>query len=109
MTQEQILHEQTELIASFMKLPVTEDRLKFTGGYETVPRFYGFHISWEWLANIVEKIESLSYKFQICRRRVEIRVDNKEQQLVLHVKEDSKRESVYRGIVEFIEWYNLNH
>lgn len=67
-----------------------------------------YHCSWDEIMFVVEVIEAMGYKFQICRKRVDIREDNKDQSLILSVKEASKQQSVYKAVIEFIEWHNLN-
>lgn len=69
----------------------------------------GYHKSWGDLMPVVEKIEGLGYKFQICRRRVQICEDSGTQPHVLTVKEESKLNSVYAAVHQFIIWYNSTH
>lgn len=68
-----------------------------------------YHTSWDWLMPVVEKIEGLGYKFQVCRRRVEIIKDNfSEGDGIMIIKEETKIKSVFKGCIEFIQWYNQN-
>jgi hypothetical protein len=67
-----------------------------------------FNTSWDWLIPVVEKIEGMGNKFQICRRRINIQPDNNNNltELWLETKEATKIQSVYTAVVQFIKWYN---
>ena len=65
-----------------------------------------FDIDWNWLMEVVEKIDSLCINtgFEIYSRYVHIRVNNN-----LTISSNvcnSKREAVYKACVEFVKWYN---
>jgi len=71
-----------------------------------------FHSDWNWLMEVVEKIESLGYKVNIfgntdlnktCDHYTSIYIPN---QKVFGVRKLSKIESTYNACVEFIKWYN---
>jgi hypothetical protein len=65
-----------------------------------------FHKDWNWLMEVVEKIESLCNNrgFEISSRFVHIRVNNN---LTISSGVCSNRiEAVYNACVEFIKWYN---
>ena len=61
-----------------------------------------FDLDWYLLIYAVEHIESLGYKVKICRKRVQICPDTKEEVPYVDVKTDSKRKSVYEAIHQFI-------
>jgi hypothetical protein len=66
-----------------------------------------YHKDWRLLMPVVEKIESLGYKFQICRRRVEIDKDGYYgPQPQFLSKEENKITSVWAAVVKFIQFYN---
>lgn len=65
-----------------------------------------YHSSWDALMPIVEKIEGMGYKFQICRRRVTIREDVAAHRVVLSVKGESKRMAVFNAAHQFIQLNN---
>jgi hypothetical protein len=65
-----------------------------------------FHIDWNWLMQVVDKIDSLCRNtgFEIYSRYAHIRVNNN-----LTISSGvctNKIESVYNACVEFIKWYN---
>ena len=106
--------EANKLIAGFMGLStekvwadcvaISEDGREL-GGY--VEPYFDYDYSWDSIMPVVEKIESLGNKFQICRRRIEIIKDKfKEGDGIFMVKEETKMQSVYKGVIQFIEWYN---
>lgn len=67
----------------------------------------GYKYDWKWLMPVVEKIESMGFKFQICRKRVEIADDTDKQRMWLVIKsEKHKMDAIYRAVIKFIEWYN---
>jgi hypothetical protein len=56
---------------------------------------------------VVEKIESLGCKFQICRRQVNILKDEVYPlPIIERIKEETKLQSVWQAVIQFIEWYN---
>jgi hypothetical protein len=69
---------------------------------------YQFHISWDWLMPVVDKIESFegthgnNYKFTIQNETSYIDCTN----IISSPSVKSKIESTYQVVVEFIEWYN---
>ena len=65
-----------------------------------------FHTDWNWLMQVVEKIESLGYRVTIVRHicRIDLTEESK-----LIISEDIKKiEAVYTACLEFIKWYNEN-
>ena len=63
-----------------------------------------FHSDWNWLMQVVEKIESLGYRVTIVRHicRIDLTEESK-----LIISEDIKKiEAVYTACLEFIKWYN---
>lgn len=70
-----------------------------------------FHSDWNWLMEVVEKIESLEYysiSIQIWNKRCSVDVsENFEKDLFHYAKsEKTKIEAVYNACIEFIKWYN---
>ena len=68
-----------------------------------------FHKDWNWLMEVVEKIESLSkegetYMFSITK--FSARVTYKGSRIVDLPIDNTKIEAVYNACVEFIKWYN---
>lgn len=60
---------------------------------------------WNDLMAVVDKIESLGFKFKMCRSRVEVYYDNDDPVAILSKKYGTKKLSVYVAIQEFIRWY----
>lgn len=60
-----------------------------------------YHGDWNWLMPVVEKIEKKNYGFKICRKVVEIYIDDSKE-TIIHVKEESKSQSLFKAIVEFL-------
>lgn len=70
-----------------------------------------FHKDWNWLMEVVEKIESLSkenetYSFSITK--ISVRVLYKGSRIVDLPINTTKIQAVYLACVEFIKWYNKN-
>jgi hypothetical protein len=65
-----------------------------------------FHSDWNWLMEVVEKIESLNYEVVIQNHICHIEMllmDN------IVVSEDiPKIEAVYKACISFVKWYNEN-
>lgn len=69
--------------------------------------FMKYNSSWDWLMKVVEKIESLGYSVFIQNEGCWMRAARAGMKLPYfsNIKE-SKIESTFLTIVEFIEWYN---
>ena len=63
-----------------------------------------FHSDWNWLMEVVEKIESLGYRIEIVKHICRIYLSNKE--TIIISENTPKIEAVYIACVEFIKWYN---
>ena len=93
-----------KILLDFIQARVTINTIFITGMYVTsTDDELKFDTDWNWLMEVVEKIESLDHK------------NNEEHfQLVTFIhhwfrrkhKELTKIEAVYNACVEFIEWYN---
>jgi hypothetical protein len=100
------IEEMNKVIQVFMGLPSEKDRPLFSGGSTKEPWTLKYHDDWNVLMNVVEKIESLGYKFQICRKRVTVLEDSGSQPHVLSCKMDNKLRAVHSAVYDFIIWYN---
>lgn len=83
------------------------------GDYKSDKPLYVYHQSWDWLMPVVEKIESLPevdyikmysehkriYDFIIC-----LKEDGTDP--TFEISTDSKMESVYTCVIEFVKWHN---
>ena len=71
-----------------------------------------FHSDWNWLMEVVEKIERFEgenryamYNVDIQQCFVEI-IENHTYETIINIDANSKIEAVYNACVEFIKWYN---
>lgn len=68
-----------------------------------------FHSDWNWLMQVVEKIESLDGHLHICDNDVFVHFPKR---VINCIRIDGERlkltkiEAVYNACVEFIKWYN---
>ena len=66
-----------------------------------------FHTDWNWLMEVVEKIESIGFTFETKKNWA--RITRKGENIILRWEEDkTKIEAVYNACIEFIKWYNEN-
>ena len=63
-----------------------------------------YHEDWNWLMEVVEKIESLGYRIEIVKHICRIYLSNKE--TIIISENTPKIEAVNIACVEFIKWYN---
>lgn len=64
-----------------------------------------YHISYDALMPVVERIEEGNYGFKLCRKRVEVYYDDTKK-VILDIKKSNRLESLYHAVYEFITWYN---
>ena len=62
-----------------------------------------FHDDWQWLMPVIERIESMGYKFKICRKRCQICLDDEHERFIVDVKMDSKLTSAHEAVYQFIQ------
>lgn len=118
-----------KLIAEFMGLTIITDNISyFDTNYKALKNY---HIDWNWLMEVVEKIESLDinkfakqlgreeikpieghFYLNICKDNAEFLAsvfywqhDNNIKGINNHHAE-TKIEAVYNACIEFIKWYN---
>ena len=69
-----------------------------------------FHRSWDWLMEVVRKIELIGYTVSVSKNRC--RISNFKNianvGLTINTSEDNKIKAVWYACVEFIKWYNQN-
>lgn len=91
-----------------------KNKLKLSIGESIILDQLLFHSSYEWIMDVVEKIESLGYVSTIEQlQHGEHRVFfNKKETLegVANGARDteSKKIAIYKAVVDFIDWYNKN-
>lgn len=75
----------------------------FSVGYLLAPSNLMFHSDWNWLMEVVEKIEKLGVVVEIRENvcYIETSPNNYYSEL-----EDTKLQATYKAVVEFIKWYN---
>lgn len=64
-----------------------------------------FDTDWNWLIEVVEKINGLNNVVQIHENHVRV-VNNERSEVLVDVVSGSMIEAVYNACVEFIKWYN---
>jgi hypothetical protein len=71
-----------------------------------------YHSSWDWLMEVVEKIESLGFYFNIKKNHVVVARDNKDTRdnEMIHSEwgDQSKIERVFQCAVAFVKYCNQN-
>lgn len=76
--------------------------------YPTLTRYHAtttllYHLSWDWLMPVVERIESLGYSTRILDTGMGVEGD-----LIIERFGKTKLEGTYLTIIEVIKWYNSN-
>ena len=82
--------------------------MKTNGEWSDVfyPETLKFHKDWNWLVEVVEKIESIKGT-QIFINGISCEIMFKGKVISKHF--NTKIEAVYNACLEFIKWYNLNN
>lgn len=123
MTKQEIT-EGNKLIAEFMgftkptngrleiiKVPI-ELELKYRAIHIAI-KDLKYHSSWDWLMPVVEKIESELYndlKFCVNMAFKECVIAEVDDDFyVFYQESESKIKAVWKAVVQFIDWYNINH
>lgn len=65
-----------------------------------------YDTNWNWLMEVVSKIESLGNDVAITSNYVQIAYNNGEDFISVELKGRIMLEAVYNACVEFIKWYN---
>lgn len=112
--------ENNKLIAEFMDWeihPTMFQKMQKKGikqGFRKLSDFVfikdlAYHSDWNWLMEVVEKIESLDFIFSIHHETANIFNGGcNELKYNETVQARTKKEAVYNACIEFIKWYNLN-
>ena len=113
------MEENNKIIAKFLGWEILNDMTysKITKGKWIELDKLKFHSDWNWLMEVVEKIENLTdknnfvlYDINIYSDAVII-ADQEDHEKVSITKSDgftSKIEMVYKACIEFVKWYNQN-
>ena len=113
--------ENNKIIAEFMgAIEVRKDNFKFPNrtGLPLQIGTINYHSDWNWLMEVVEKIETLkvqdlSFNFNIQKDRVSlsyihINDPKKSTEMFFEWGQKTKIENLYKIVLEFIKWYNEN-
>lgn len=107
---EQEIKDGNILIANFMGFPATREELTLSGKrkFKIVDRKLEYHTSWNWLMDVVEKIEGYDdHRVTIFRRCCDIEeVYSTEDSIVEITAQETKIEATWMAIVKFIKWHN---
>jgi hypothetical protein len=108
--------ENNKLIAEFMGFELqTNPKERWFGQYFTTPNeawsnrieLLLFDTDWNWLMEVVKKIEELGNDVLITTNYIQIAFDEGEQFIVME-DFNIKITSVYDACIKFIKWYNEN-
>lgn len=98
--------ENNKIIAEFMG--VASNGIVFQD--ENTKEFHPikYHFDWNWLMEVVEKIEEMDFVFNVQYTLVETHDlrDTKFKHTFKPQDKKTKKESIYIACVEFIKWYN---
>lgn len=102
----QNITENNKLIAEFMAGEKDKQvYIKHLNAWYDNCMGYKYNTDWNWLMEVVEKIESLGFEFTI--KRSWAKITRKNENIVARWEDDkTKIESVYNACLEFIKWYN---
>jgi hypothetical protein len=76
---------------------------KWKSGDELI--YLKYHKSWDWLMPVVEKIETLKFSVMVIGKYTRIQCPHPYKEFATDICE-TKIQSVYKAVVEFIKWYN---
>jgi len=101
--------ENNKIIAEFMGAKLTKDLQIVYPIYEgdsSYVKNLKYHSDWNWLMEVVEKIESLRNQIVIFNKTAAL--SNVKEPSVFNdsFKAETKKQAVYNACVEFIKWYN---
>jgi hypothetical protein len=119
MNQKEIV-KNNKIIAEFMGGSYTSKLFDIPKNYIWLPfhnltpiAYLKYHISYDWIMPVVEKIEELDVvaSFQIEQPTIYIWKSSEEstfEDIQVDIFNKTKLEAVYEAIVKFMDWYNLN-
>ena len=101
--------ENNKLIAKFMGFTVNfgfnKNGVLFHGEHINLGKLK-HHDEWDWLMEVVEKIESLGNDILITSNYIQITYDKGEKFITIELEGNIKIFAVYNACIEFIKWYN---
>lgn len=100
-----------KLIAEFMgNIPIFENEYQMVTHNNMC---YGvdelkYHTDWNWLMEVVERIENFGFEFFIVESRCKIahNTDHSIETIIDFEIIGTKLQATYKAVVEFIKWYN---
>jgi hypothetical protein len=106
--------ENNKLIAEFMGLQtITFDKTMYLLKWKNnlvQPKddtIFKFDSDWNWLMEVVEKIEDLSYSLEINKQEEnDYQCIIVKKDIIVQTFSSKKIEAVYNACLEFIKWYN---
>ena len=118
---EEKITKQDVIIAEFMGYKIQKDPTeRFFGRYLTpITKVWineidlAFHHDWNWLMEVVEKIESLptmkdngNFFFEIHQDSVTVFNSTRMDIIIEVIGQGSRINNTYQAVIEFIQWYN---
>jgi len=97
--------ENNKLIAEFMGKYYINLKFEVVSIISASNHKFPFDKDWNWLMEVVEKIESLGGGIEIYNNYCKIIYDD---EIISEIEENYKIEAVYNACMEFIKWYNQN-
>ena len=96
--------ENNKIIAKFMGYELTTDGIQtlYYDKDRNLKALPKYDKDWNWLMEVVEKIEDLGFEIEINGLSCRILTPNKQ----IETSGKTKIKGVYNGCVEFIKWYN---
>ena len=76
---------------------------------KNISRYSKYSKDWNWLMQVVDKIENMGNDVLITSNYVQITYNEGENFINLELKGNIMLEAVYNACVEFIKWYNKNN
>lgn len=107
--------DNNKLLAEFLGWQFSPEDKRFEDWYDANGNrmTFGNHIplafdtDWNWLMQVVEKINDLNNVVHISENNVKI-VNNTRGEVIVEVTKGSMIESTYTACIYFVKWYNLN-
>ena len=109
-----MITENNKIIAKFMGATLTKDLQIMYPVYEgdsSYVKDLKYHLDWNWLMEVVEKIESILPDDSIITieyKNCFIPILDDEEPFTIEGGGKTKIEAVYNACLEFIKWYNEN-
>jgi len=95
--------ENNILLAEFLDMLTTDSE----GNIKEDVNSFKFHNYWNWLMEVVEKINDLGHVVTI-RSSGYVQIEGEEIPFIIEEDGDNPLQSTYDACVEFVKWYNKN-